>query len=161
MRSSKPCSTSTGGAAGLTADELAGLSGDLSQAAGMSTFCDDAVLALENLLLTFTNVKGDIFKQATAIGVDMATALGTEPAAAAMQLGKALNDPIKGIAALSRVGVTFTEEQKDQIKVMQEAGDMAGAQAVILAELNKEFGGSGESRGQGGRPLGAADRTVR
>jgi hypothetical protein len=40
------------------------------------------------------------------------------------------------------VGVSFTDQQKEQIKTMQEAGDMAGAQGVILAELNKEFGGS-------------------
>ena len=31
-------------------------------------------------------------------------------------LGKALNDPVKGITALGRAGVTFTDEQKKQIK---------------------------------------------
>lgn len=143
---------STGGAVGLTADELANLSGDLSQAKGVSTFADDQILSLENLLLTFTNVKGDIFKEATSIGVDMATALGTEPSAAAVQLGKALNDPIAGVGALSRVGVTFTEQQKEQIKVMQESGDMAGAQSVILAELTKEFGGSAQAAADAAGP---------
>src|SRR5262245_58686774 len=94
------------------------------------------------MLLTFTNIKGTVLDAATAIAVDMAQALGGEPKAQAMALGKALNDPIKGIAALTRVGVTFTDQQVKQIKAMQEAGDMAGAQQVILAELNKEFGGS-------------------
>ena len=59
-----------------------------------------------------------------------------------MQVGKALNDPIAGIGALSRVGVTFTDQQKEQIKALSESGDMLGAQRVILAELATEFGGS-------------------
>jgi hypothetical protein len=57
----------------------------------------------------------------------------------AIQLGKALNDPIAGISALSRVGVTFTEEQKATIESMVKMGDVAGAQKLILAELAREF----------------------
>jgi hypothetical protein len=136
---------STGGTVGFTADELAGLASDLSQAAGVSTFADDQVLALENMLLTFTNIRGEIFKEATQIGLDMATAIGAEPKDMAVQLGKALNDPVKGMTALSRVGVTFTKEQKAQVKAMVETNDIAGAQAVILAELETEFGGSAKA----------------
>lgn len=134
--------TSTGGAAGKSASEIADLASSLSDASGKSLFGDDQIQQSENLLLTFTNIKGAVFDAATAISVDMAQALGGEPKAQAIQLGKALNDPIAGISALTRVGVTFTDEQKNQIKAMQEAGDMAGAQKVILDELNKEFGGS-------------------
>ena len=61
--------------------------------------------------------------------------------ATSIRLGKALNDPILGITALSRVGVQFTENQKSMIKRMVMAGDVAGAQAVILRELEGEFGG--------------------
>jgi hypothetical protein len=143
---------STGGTVGLTAEELGTLASDLSQAEGVSTFADDQILAMENLLLTFTNVRGDIFKEATQIGLDMATALGTDPAQQAIALGKALNDPVKGIAALTRVGVTFTDAQKDQITAMAEAGDLAGAQAVILDELAKEFGGSAKAAAEAAGP---------
>jgi len=38
-------------------------------------------------------------------------------------------------AAGGRAGVQFTAEQKAQIEVLQESGDIAGAQAVILKEL--------------------------
>jgi hypothetical protein len=41
--------------------------------------------------------------------------------------------------------VTFTDEQKNMIKALQESGDMAGAQTIILNELNKEFGGSADA----------------
>jgi phage-related protein len=133
---------STGGAANLTATEVSDLAASLSAASGASLFGDDQIQGAENILLTFTNIKDASFEAATAIAVDMATALGTDPQSQAMALGKALNDPIAGVAALSRVGVTFTEQQKAQIEAMQTAGDVAGAQQIILAELGKEFGGS-------------------
>jgi hypothetical protein len=79
------------------------------------------------------------------MSVDLAQALGGAPKDQAIQLGKALNDPVAGISALTRVGVTFTDQQKEQIKAMQEAGDTAGAQAIILGELNKEFGGQAQA----------------
>lgn len=130
---------STGGAAGLSAGEIEGMAGSLSH---VSTFSDDAIQKGENLLLTFTNIGKDVFPKATEAMLDMATAMGTDAGSGAIQLGKALNDPIAGISALTRVGVTFTAEQKKAIKSMVELGDVAGAQKVILAELNKEFGGS-------------------
>ncbi len=66
----------------------------------------------------------------------------------AIQLGKALNDPIKGVTALQRVGVSFTATQKDQIKALVESGKTMEAQKLILRELNKEFGGSATAAGK-------------
>ena len=136
---------STNGAVGMSAKELT----NLASAYQLTTkFAEEDVLAAENLLLTFTNIGKDTFPLATEAMLNMATAMGTDASGSAIQLGKALNDPTEGMAALSRVGVTFTDEQKNTIKAMQETGDMAGAQAVILAELTKEFGGSAEAAGQ-------------
>jgi phage-related protein len=132
---------STGGAAGYTAEQIRDMAGSMSAAAGKSLFDDDDIQKGDNLLLTFTNIK-ETLPNAQQAMVDMATAMHTDVSAGAIQLGKALNDPEKGITALTRVGVTFTESQKDQIKALQESGDMAGAQTIILNELNKEFGGS-------------------
>lgn len=106
-----------------------------------------------NLLLTFTNIRNrvgqgnDVFDQATSILVDMSVAMGTDVKSSAIQLGKALNDPIKGITALTRVGVTFDDQQKKQIARFVEVGDVMSAQKIILAELNKEFGGSAAAFG--------------
>jgi hypothetical protein len=107
-----------------------------------------------NLLLTFRNISNqagagnDIFNQTTAIMVDMGRALGEDAAGSAIRLGKALNDPITGLTALRRVGVGFTEEQEAQIKALQNSGDLMGAQKVILAELQAQFGGSGAAFAQ-------------
>lgn len=133
---------STGMAAGFTAEEMANLASDLSAANGMSLFSDDAILSAQNVLATFKEIKGVKFEEATSAILDMSQAMGMDLQSTTVQVGKALNDPIAGIGALSRVGVQFTEDQKAMIKGMVEAGDVAGAQALILGELNSQFGGS-------------------
>ncbi len=133
---------STGGAAGVTAQQIKDMASGFEKT---TNYADDAVEASSNVLLTFTNIGGKVFPDAQKAILDMSTALGTDLQGSTIQVGKALNDPIKGITALSRVGVTFTEQQKDQIKTMVKAGDTAGAQKLILAELSKEFGGSAEA----------------
>jgi len=137
--------TSTGGAAGMAKDELIALGDSLEKT---TKFSSESVQAGEAILLTFTGIGKETFPAATQAATDMAQALGTDISSQAMQLGKALNDPVAGISKLTKVGVVFTEEQKAQVKAMAEAGDVAGAQKVILAELNKEFGGSAVAAGQ-------------
>ena len=136
---------STGGAAGVTRTELTDLADSLEKT---TKFSAESTQEAQALLLTFTNIGKNVFPEATRTALDMATALGGDAASQSIALGKALNDPTKGITALTRVGVTFTDEQKNVIKKLQETGDMAGAQKVILAELNKEFGGSAEAAGK-------------
>ena len=134
----------TGGAAGLTVSELKKYAAELQKTKGVG---DEITLSTMGMLATFKNIKGDTFKEASAAILDMGAAMGkagkgsADIEAQAIQVGKALNDPINGISALTRVGVMFTDKQKDQIKVMQESGDIAGAQAIILKELQGEFGG--------------------
>ena len=59
-----------------------------------------------------------------------------------MQLGKALEDPIKGITALARSGVTFTEQEKEKIKVLVESGQILEAQNMVLGAIEKQVGGT-------------------
>lgn len=130
---------STAGAAGVTRDSAIALSKSLQ---ATTTFSDEAVLSTENLLLTFTSIGKDIFPQVTETALNMAQALGQDTKSSAIQLGKALQDPILGVTALRRVGVSFNETQLETIKNLVETGHQAEAQKLILAELNKEFGGS-------------------
>ena len=142
---------STGGAAKITAAQM----GDLATAISNKTGADDeAIQSGENLLATFTNVRNetgkgnDIFNQATQAAVDMASAMNNGVVDASglksanIQLGKALNDPVKGVTALSKVGVSFTQQQKDQIKTLVDSGKTLEAQKIILGEVGKEFGGA-------------------
>jgi hypothetical protein len=135
----------TGGAAHITAQQVGDLATAISNKTGVD---DDAIKSAENMLLTFTDVRNevgkgnDIFNQATSMVTDMSVALGEDGKSAAIQLGKALNDPIKGVTALQKVGVSFTEAQKKQIAVLVQHGDKLGAQKLILHELGREFGGA-------------------
>lgn len=133
---------STGGAAGLTGDEIRGLAADLQR---VTNFEDDATIAAAGVLATFKQIKGDTFKQAIIAAQDLSSVMGQDLQSSIVQIGKALNDPIKGITALQRVGVSFTDEQKKQIANLQKAGDLAGAQAIILGELQSEFGGAAQA----------------
>lgn len=147
---------STGSAAGVTAVQVKALSDSL---AGVAKVEGETVQAGANMLLTFTNVKNvagagnDIFNQSVGVLTDLSAAMGTDPQTAAIQLGKALNDPVAGVSALTRVGVQFTDEQKNLIDSLVASGDVMGAQKVILAELNTQFGGSAKAAGEARSPL--------
>ena len=142
---------STGTTANGTAKDIANLAGSLENLTATEA---ETIQEGANLLLTFKNIQNqagagnDIFNQTTAAMVDVARAMGTSASTEAIRLGKALNDPIKGISALSRVGIQFTEDQKAQIKALQQSGDLMGAQKIILAELQSQFGGSGAAYAQ-------------
>ena len=142
---------STDGAAGRSLGDLKALA---SQMQRVSNFGDENIL--QNVtapLLTFTNIQDDVFDRAQANVLDMATLLKMDLKSASVLVGKALNDPIKGMSALSRSGVTFSASQEDVIKALVATGDVAGAQAVILEELERQFGGQAEAAAKA--PLGA------
>jgi hypothetical protein len=142
---------SMGQTAGVTSKEIQDLAGNLENLTATEA---ETIQEGANLLLTFRNVKNeagagnDIFNQTVTTMVDLARAMGTDASGEAIRLGKALNDPVKGISALTRVGVSFTQQQKDQIKALQDSGDIMEAQKIILAELQAQFGGSGAAFAQ-------------
>jgi hypothetical protein len=131
---------STGMAAGLTADQIANMAGNQSQ---LNAVDDEVIQSGANLLLTFKKVKSDAFEPAMQAALDMSVVMGTDLRGSVMMVGKALEDPIRGITALRRAGVSFTVEQQATIKALVETGRAAEAQQMILAELNSQVGGAG------------------
>ncbi|WP_459481447.1 phage tail protein [Clostridium saccharoperbutylacetonicum] len=129
---------STGGAAGMTADDVSKMAISLSQ---VTAYSAGTIKSGQNMLLTFTGIGKDVFPQASEAILDLATKMKTDTTSAAMTLGKALNDPAEGLSRLSKQGVNFSEVQEQQIKAMVAAGNTAGAQKLMIEELNKEFGG--------------------
>jgi hypothetical protein len=136
---------STGGAAGWSAEQANNLAESLMQVTGVD---DETIVSAQSLLLTFTKIGGEIMPQATEAALDMAQTFGMDVSSAAVMLGKALNDPVEGVGALRRVGVSLTAEQEEQIKRFVELGDVASAQKVILSELATETGGAARAFGQ-------------
>jgi hypothetical protein len=94
----------------------------------------------KNLAKT-VNTTGGVFDRATLAVLDMQAA-GVGGANSAIALGKALENPIKGITALAKSGVTFTEEEKEKIKALTESGQLLEAQDMILKAIEGQVGGT-------------------
>src|SRR5262245_40422906 len=128
---------STGAAAGVSAKHVEDLAGSLMTKTGVD---DEAIQSGENLLLTFTRIRNEagkgnaVFDRATKAALDLSVALGQDMKTSAVQVGKALNDPVRGMTALARVGVSFTKAQKDQVKALEASGHHLEAQKIVLGE---------------------------
>ena len=142
---------STGGVAKVTSGHITSMSTSLMKLSGID---DEAIQSGQNLLLTFTKIRNEtgagnkIFDQATLAMTNLSVAMGKDLSSSAILVGKALNDPVKGVGALSKAGVQFTASQKDTIKALVESGNVMGAQKMILKELETQFGGSAKAAGQ-------------
>lgn len=132
----------TGSAAGRS---LAELNAQADKLQNLTVFDDEAIGGVQAMLLTFKDIQGIRFDEATAAVLDMSTAMGQDAQSSAIQLGKALNDPIKGLASLSKIGIQFSEDQKKVITALVETGDKAGAQKIILDELATQMGTAAEA----------------
>lgn len=143
---------STGGTVGRTLSQIEAQAASLQQ----NTFFgdEDILKGVSAQLLTFTNIAGNSFDRTQAVVLDVTAKLnGLNASESALQstsimLGKALNDPVANLGALGRAGIQFSEDQKELIKKMWKAGNQAGAQSMILAELEKQYGGTAAALAQ-------------
>ena len=147
MKQTEAIILATGGAANVTAQQVAKLSDQLSKQTGVD---DELVQKSANLILTFKQVQnqvGDgnqIFDRAVQASLDLGNVFGSTDAAA-KQLGKALSDPVRGITALRKAGVNFTDAQKAQIKTLVDSGKVLDAQKIILKEVESQVGGTAKA----------------
>ena len=136
----------TGGAAGQTAIQIE----EMAVAIGRNTLASvQGARDAAGVLLTFKSISGETFTEALKLTQDLAEVGFGTMKTAALQLGKALEEPEIGMSALRRVGVSFTEQQKETIKVLSLTGQQAKAQAMMLGILKSQVGGAGEA-GAGG-----------
>ena len=145
----------TGTASGKTRQQINELAVEIGQGTLASV---EGVRRASGVLQTFRSVAGDVFDDTLRLAQDLAGAgIGTLQTNV-VQLGKALEDPVQGLTALRRVGVSFTEQQREQIKVLNEAGQTAEAQRIILATLEEQVGGAGVA--EAGGLAGAYDTLI-
>ena len=136
----------TGGAAGKTGEELR----ESARALALNTLeSTEGVLAAQQRLLTFRKITGDVFDRTIAVSADLAAAMGQDLSGASVMLGRALEDPVRGVTALTRTGTVFTDQQKEMIKTLVESGELQKAQTFILKELEDQYGGTAVAAAQG------------
>ena len=138
---------STGGVVGRTFKAMDAQASALEK---ITRFEDDAIMGAQSLMLTFTNVRKEIFDKSIPAVLDLASKMGIDASSAAMQLGKALNDPLNGMNALSRSGITFSDAQKEMIENFVKTNQLAKAQELILGELHTQVGGTAKALGNAG-----------
>ena len=143
----------TGQASGLTADEIASFADGIERSTLATA---EGVEDAASILATFRSVSGETFTRALTLAQDMSAVFGQDLSGAATQLGKALEDPINGLTALRRVGVSFSDVQKELIGTLVETGQQAEAQRVILDALESQVGGAGAA--EAGGLTGATNR---
>lgn len=102
----------------------------------------DAIEAGQTILLQFSEVSSKNLPQMTKAMLDLSQRMGIDTVTAAKTLGIALDNPTLGMTRLKRAGIDFTAAQVEQVKTMQKAGDLAGAQAILMAGLESKVGGA-------------------
>ena len=130
---------STNGASGVTAERANKLAEEYEK---LTTIQADNIVQAEVMLLRFTNIKDNVFPQATLAALNLSAALGKDLNSAALMVGKALQDPINGMTALRKAGVQLSAAQQEQIISAMKVGDVYRAQTILLAELEKKYGGT-------------------
>lgn len=145
---------STGMVAGRTLSQLERQAASLQK---NSLFGDEDILgSVTAQLLTFTNITASQFDKAQQAVLDFtaryygANASAEALRASSVMLGKALNDPVANLGALSRSGIQFSESQKETIKQMAQTGRLAEAQQLILKELGVQYGGAAKAAAEAG-----------
>ena len=135
----------TGYAAGFTQKQLEDYASELQN---MTTFGDEVTLQSMTMLAAFKNIRGDNFKQAQLAAMNMAEAMGKSLPEAVKLFGASLNNPIEGISKLKESGIQFSKEQIAQITELTNAGKIAEAQSIILAEAQARWGGAAAAAAQ-------------
>lgn len=137
---------------GLFRDNLDGVTKRISKYAEELSFLtgvdDELIRENEAVLLTFKNLAssaddiGGPFDRAVKALLDLEAAGKNLKA---VQLGKALEDPLNNLTALKKAGVLLTDEQKNLIKTFMESNDVLKAQDVLLGAIESQVGGTAEA----------------
>lgn len=132
----------TGGASGFTAEQM----DEMARSIAMNTLAStEGVRGAMAALATFSTISGDTFERTINVSQDLAEVMGSDIQGATMQLAKALDAPILGMNSLRRAGVSFTAQQREQIKELEKTGELFKQQEIILGAVEAQLRGVAEA----------------
>ena len=134
--------SATGETSGITAGQVNDLANEMQR---LTRFEDDTVVSASTVMLTFRTISSTTFPQAMKAAADLAAMWGMDLTSAARMVGRALDAPGEGLGMLTRLGVRFTDQQKEMLQQLAATGRGAEAQAQILDILNSKFGGTAQA----------------
>ena len=117
---------------------------EASRLQSVTLFGDEEILKAQALGLQFDSLKGNI-NQITPLVLDFAQATGKDLTGAMEYLGESLALPADGMNRLEAEGIILSESTKTLTKQLQDQGDIAGAQAILMEELEKRYKGAAEA----------------
>jgi len=127
-------------------DELKAAADRLGDA---TLFSQDDFIQSFNILTSFRAIAVESFTDVSTVAADIAQVMGSDVKSATVQLAKALEDPKRGLTALSRSGITFNETQTETIKKLVDSGNLLDAQALILDTIKGQYEGAATAAGTG------------
>ncbi|HSX65135.1 MAG TPA: phage tail length tape measure family protein, partial [Pseudoxanthomonas sp.] len=132
---------STGLAASYSRDQMVALAEGIAQA---STYSAGEIVKAETRLLSYSGIVGEVFPEALQIAIDQAARLGIGVEQSAETIGRALESPTKAAAALAQqgFGAAFTDSVRKSIQALEDAGDTAGAQRIVIDILKESYEGA-------------------
>jgi hypothetical protein len=137
---------STNNAIGITSKEFQKMAA-ATQKVGI--FGDETILQNATAqLLTFGNIGKQNFDRVQKAALDVTAKLygvkatGEQVRTTSIMMGKAMDDPIRGMGAMRRVGISFSKAEEMQIKSMVRANNMLGAQNAMLKLIERQYGGT-------------------
>lgn len=130
---------STNAVSGHTVESIRAVAEEMQRT---TRFSNETVESIAAIGLSFTNITGDIFPRFLKVSADVSTRMGIDLRSTAVQLAKALNDPVANLGALSRAGIQFSKDQQETIKTLWESNRAMEAQNLVLQELERQYRGS-------------------
>lgn len=128
-----------GDSSGVTVGQVNSLAQSISRLTGID---DELIADAEVIGLKFNRIGSDIFPRFSKAAVDLSVATGQDLSSAFEKAGKIVNQPLRGLTLLSREGYAVGASQAEMVKSMVSAGDIMGAQSIMLDILEGQYGGA-------------------
>ncbi len=131
---------------GFTTEELDNFAVGLGEATlASATGVREAI----GVLLTFKDIVPNIFKRVIEVSQDMVDTIGGDLPQATRRLARALSDPKTGLEALTRSGITFTEQEKKLIEAFGILNEKGKQQEFILLKIESLMKGNAQAAARG------------
>lgn len=125
-----------GAASGKTAEQMDALAESLEK---QTYFTSESIKEAGLLLAATESLTDEGFDRALQASMDLAAAMGEDVTSAAQTLAKAIQEPESALSRLKSIGVSFTEDEKAQIKALAEANKEYEAQDIILSKIEGKY----------------------
>lgn len=101
----------------------------------------DAALAIETIAIRSGAISQDQMPKFIQTVADLGVVMG-DNSKAALVMAKAQEDPLGALGKLQKAGILFSEDLKEQIKLLVKHGDAAGATALIMDRVAEATSGA-------------------